>query len=221
MNIRTFKPAYFVKRVRQFAFEKRHPDAPWLTPSAVLFLESYLKPADVGFEWGSGRSTVWFARRLGKLVSVEDSRQWYATVRGQLAEAQVSRKVDYQYIPCECQERDEPAEHPYASAARAMADASLEFALVDGNIRAACMGAILPKIKAGGLLILDNAERYLPNDQPGQHTTVHQRRSAPSTPAWARLREMLQDWRCINTTNGIWETRFWIKPVEPCSSRRS
>src|SRR3989475_13282297 len=27
MNIRTFKPAYFVKRVQQFAYEKRHTDA--------------------------------------------------------------------------------------------------------------------------------------------------------------------------------------------------
>ncbi len=221
MNIRTFKPAYFVKRVRQFAYEKRHPDAPWLTPSAILFLDSYLKPADVGFEWGSGRSTVWFARRMGKLVSVEDSRQWYATVRGRLTEAQVSRKVDYQYIPCECQERDEPVQHPYASAARAIADGSLDFALVDGNIRATCMKEIIPKLKAGGLLILDNANRYLPNHQLGRHTTEHEPRSEPRTPQWARLMHDLKDWRWINTTNGIWETRFWIKPVEPCSSRRS
>ncbi len=213
MNIRTFKPAYFVKRVQQFAFEKRHPDAPWLTPSAVLFLESYLKPADVGFEWGSGRSTVWFARRLGKLVSVEDRRQWYATVTGRLAKSQLSHRVDYQYIPCECQERDEPVEHPYASAARAMADGSLDFALVDGNIRAACMRAILPKIKPGGLLILDNAERYLPNDQLGRRATVPQRRSKPSTPGWARLMGELQDWRCISTTNGIWDTRLWLRPA--------
>jgi len=213
MNIRTFKPAYFVKRVRQFAYEKRHPDAPWLTPSAVLFLESYLKPADVGFEWGSGRSTVWFARRLGKLVSVEASRQWYATVTGRLVTAQVSRKVDYQYIPCECQEIDEPVEHPYASAARTMADGSLDFALVDGKIRAACMRAILPKIKVGGLLILDNAERYLPNDRIDRRTTVPQRRSKPRTPGWARLMEELQDWRCISTTNGISDTRVRIKPA--------
>jgi hypothetical protein len=26
--------------------------------------------------------------------------------------------------------------------------------------------------------------------------------------------EHLKDWRWINTTNGIWDTRFWIKPLD-------
>jgi predicted O-methyltransferase YrrM len=150
---------------------------------------------------------------MGKLVSVEDRRQWYATVTGRLSEAQLSPKVEYQYIPCECREIDEPAEHPYASAARAMADGSLDFALVDGNIRATCMRAILPKIKSGGLLILDNANRYVPNYHLGRHTTVHEPRSEPRTTQWARLMHDLKDWRWINTTNGIWDTRLWIKPA--------
>jgi hypothetical protein len=51
MNIRRFKPAHFVKGVRQLAFEKRGPEMPWLTPAAVLLLNGigdtrlWIKPA--------------------------------------------------------------------------------------------------------------------------------------------------------------------------------
>jgi hypothetical protein len=46
-----------------------HPDVPWLTRQAVEILEDWLKPGYVGLEWGSGRSTLWFARRVSHLTS--------------------------------------------------------------------------------------------------------------------------------------------------------
>jgi len=41
------------------AYEKTHPDAPWLTAHAIAFLVDWLRPEDTGVEWGSGRSTLW------------------------------------------------------------------------------------------------------------------------------------------------------------------
>lgn len=213
MNLQTFRPAYFVKRIQQWRFEKARPDAPWLAPTAIELLESYLKPADVGFEWGSGRSTVWFARRVGKLTSVEDHQKWHALVTERLAASGVAAKVDYRFIPCEHKEVDEPSAHPYADASREVPDGSLDFALVDGNIRATCMKAVTAKIKPGGLLILDNANRFIPNNESGRHTTVHEPRSEPRSPEWAQIMEQLRDWRWINTSDGIWDTRLWIKPA--------
>jgi hypothetical protein len=213
MNLRSFKPAYFFKRLGQMRFEKSHPEAPWLAESAVLLLDSYLKPTDIGFEWGSGRSTLWLARRVAHLHSVEDNRLWYRTVKKKLEAAQLSRKVTYQFIPCEWTEVDEPSGHPYAQAADAIPDNSLDFAFVDGNIRASCLRVIMTKLNPGGLLILDNANRFIPNRHWNGHTTVHERRSKPRSVAWSQMMERLKDWRWINTTNGIWDTRFWIKPL--------
>lgn len=215
MNIRSLRPAYFFRRLGQLRFERSQPDAPWLAKSAVLLLDSYLKPTDVGFEWGSGRSTIWFARRVGKLISVEDNQQWHTLVKKELAGVEIKAKLDYRFIPCEHKEVDEPSAHPYADASRDVGDASLDFALVDGNIRATCMKAVTAKLKPGGLLILDNANRFIPNNDSGRHTTIHEPRSKPRSPVWAGILEHLKNWRWINTTDGIWDTRFWIKPLGP------
>jgi hypothetical protein len=213
MNIRSFRPAYFFKRLGQMRFEKSYPDVPWLAESAVLLLDSYLKPTDVGFEWGSGRSTLWLAQRVAHLHSVEDNSRWYRAIEKELRNAQLIPKITYQFIPCEWTEVDEPSGHPYADAANAFPDNSLDFALVDGNIRASCMQVMAAKLKPGGLLILDNANRFLPNRYLDSHTTVHECRSEPRSAAWARVMENLKDWRWMSTTNGIWDTRFWIKPL--------
>jgi hypothetical protein len=213
MNIHSFQPAYFVRRIRQMRFQKLHPDAPWLSPSAVLLLDGFLRSTDVGFEWGSGRSTLWLARRVAHLESIEDNGDWHETVTQWLENAKLMDKATCRLIPCECCEVDEPPDHPYASAAGAMADESLDFSLVDGNIRAACMRAIMPKLKPGGLLILDNANRYIPNHQLGRSATVYEPRSEPRSAGWAQILDQLKEWRWINTTDGIWDTRFWIKPL--------
>jgi hypothetical protein len=70
--------------LRQIAFSRRFPDAPWLAESAVLLLDSWLKPTDVELEWGSGRSTIWLARRMKRLTSVESDKTWFEMVRVRL-----------------------------------------------------------------------------------------------------------------------------------------
>ncbi len=70
-------------------YQARYPDRPWLTRESIVFLKSFLKPDMVGFEWGSGRSTPWFAKRCGLLVSIEDDAGWYATVREKVKDLSV------------------------------------------------------------------------------------------------------------------------------------
>lgn len=214
MKISSFRPRYLVRRLAQMRFRHVQPDAPWLTSAAVLFLDSYLKPTDVGIEWGSGRSTIWFAKRVSHLTSIEDSEVWYRRVKTALETEHLLAKVNYRFVPCELHEQDEPLHHPYASVAAGLPDCSLDFALVDGNIRATCMKQALPKLKPGGLLILDNANRYVPNLQLGRFATVHEPRSEPRTPLWAEIIASLKNWRWINLSDGIWDTRLWIKPCE-------
>ena len=48
-----------------------------LDAQAISILASVLRPSDNGLEYGSGRSTVWFARRTTSLISVETSRLWF------------------------------------------------------------------------------------------------------------------------------------------------
>ena len=64
----------------EILYQRRHPDHPWLTKSANSILSSYLKDSDIGLEFGSGRSTLWFAQRVSALTSVEHDPLWYSKV---------------------------------------------------------------------------------------------------------------------------------------------
>jgi predicted O-methyltransferase YrrM len=200
-------PRYIYNRTRQMIYERGHADAPWLTPAAIGLLESLLRPADRGVEFGSGRSTVWFARRVAALTSVEHDERWYETVTATLR-ARGLRNVDYILAP-----GDQPVERggdsAYARTALSFPDDSIDFALVDGHYRDYSAKFILPKIKPGGMLIIDNVNWYLPcqSKAPNSRTAA----LGPKTPIWAEVAAELAGWRSIWTSSGVWDTAIFIK----------
>lgn len=213
MNVRTFRPRYLWRRLAQRSFERRHPTAPWLCQNAVYFLDAWLRPTDDGFEWGSGRSTVWFARRCARVCSVEHNAKWHAVVAARLAAEGLSGKVVYRLVPCDHDEVDEPQDHAYAHVIEEYPENSFDWVLVDGNIRLTCLRAATKRVRPGGLLILDNANRYVPNFVDGDFATVHEGRGEPRTPGWTQALRELEQWRAVLTSDGIWDTRFWQKPA--------
>ena len=62
---------------KQQKWETENPDAPWLVPESILFLDKWLQKNMHGFEFGSGRSTKWFTNRVSFYYSVEGNLEWY------------------------------------------------------------------------------------------------------------------------------------------------
>jgi predicted O-methyltransferase YrrM len=151
-------------RLSYWLWEKRNPDAPWIMPGAVEFCRRALTGQMRALEFGSGRSTAWFARRVGHLTSVEHSPAWYEQVRARLARDEL-RNVDYWLVPL-----DHPAAQPeqdaydplpaYVSVLRGFAEESLDFIVVDGHYRTACIRNALDKLKPGGLLLVDDVNMW-------------------------------------------------------------
>ena len=56
---------------KQQKFEREHPKVPWLVPDSIPVIDDLLKENHIGFEWGSGRSTIWFSKRVSHVTSVE------------------------------------------------------------------------------------------------------------------------------------------------------
>jgi hypothetical protein len=74
-------PRYILDRMILGVHQRFNPDAPWLTKNAIWCLRQLLRPSDIGLEFGSGRSTVWFAQRTAYLTSVESDSGWWLRVK--------------------------------------------------------------------------------------------------------------------------------------------
>ena len=57
---------------------------PWINLNAICFLEKFLRADMIVFEYGSGGSTIFFAKRCRHIVSIEDNREWVLTVCNKL-----------------------------------------------------------------------------------------------------------------------------------------
>jgi hypothetical protein len=162
------RPVYLARRAAYELHVRRHPDEPWLTPSAIAFLDRELPRDGLGLEWGSGRSTAWFGRRLSRLVSIEMDAEWFESVRAKVAGIP---GVDLRHVRLD-HPREEPTRRCYEQLPRYVSvidefpDGSLDFVLVDGHYRQACVLAALSKLRPGGLLAIDNTD-WLPDDDWG------------------------------------------------------
>jgi hypothetical protein len=157
------KPGYFYHRVLVLYYQFCKPTAPWLTIDAIRILEQTLTKEMTGFEWGSGRSTVWLAKRVKALVSVEHNADWYATVRCDLANSGCTN-VDYRLS----------GENSYVDEIRSFCDGTFDFILIDGEARSACISAAATKVKPGGHIFIDNADsgyKVTPLDRFTYHPT--------------------------------------------------
>lgn len=128
---------------------------PWITLSAIRWLEAMLRPEDRVFEWGSGRSTVWFAERVSSVVSVESDPTWFRRVSDWLAEEKLDN-VELDFIG------KEPvmAWKPYADAIRVYGG-ELDIIFIDGDLETRTICAEVAVKVAGDetIILLDNSVR--------------------------------------------------------------
>jgi len=209
------RPRYVADRVRLAVHQRLHPDAPWLTAEATSLLAGWLQPSHAGIEWGSGRSTIWFAQRVGQLLSVEHDAGWHASVSVRLSELAL-RNVDYRLVPCE-PERDETPEwiaamfaSDYVRVVDAFRPRSVDFALVDGMYRSACALAVIPKLRSGALLIVDNANWFLPSSSRAPSSRGPS--DSPLSSTWVEFAEAVRGWDLQWTQNGVADTAIYLVP---------
>ena len=193
-------PTYIFNRLRVMLDERRAPGNPWLTAQAVRILDELLRSTDVGVEFGSGRSTKWFANRLQALTSIESDVSWYGRVNLDLEASHLLGKVDYRL----CEDLDD-----YAAQTKTFKDESIDFCLVDGEARDRCAMGMVSKIRPGGILVVDNANWYLPNDTTLSPDSL--RGSETGSKVWSEFLKATADWRCIRTSNGVTDTTIWLR----------
>ena len=203
-------------------YQRANPAAPWLTATAIEFLSSWLRPSDVGLEWGCGRSTIWLAHRVAQVVSVEDNREWADRVSQLLTAAGLSGRVELSTASSDTSTGTAEGS-PYVAIANRFRPSSFDFCLVDGTHRDHCALAAIDLVKPGGLLLVDNAERYLPRALPSSAPGARSKDDGTETSGWAKFESAISNWRGFWTSNGVFDTAIWIKPPfsEPITAQRN
>jgi hypothetical protein len=176
------------------------PDASFLCREATRFLDRWLAPTDFGFQWGSGPSTLWLARRIHHLTTAEHHAVRARKTQAQLRAEGLDDKVAL-YLARNAQSNYH-ARHEYVGTIDAVPDHSLDVCLIDGPARLECCLASVLKLKSGGLLVLHHADLYL----------AHTPELTAKLPKWDHVAWSLGPWRQIWTTDGSVETAIFIKP---------
>jgi hypothetical protein len=132
---------------------------PWWPYDVPGWVAGMLPAQPRVFEYGGGGSTLWL-EDLGASVTVaEHNKEWH----DQLAEV---LSADTRLLLRPSQESGvitsavEPGYFDsYAAAIDGESDASLDMVIVDGRARVDCVRHAIPKVKPGGLLLLDDTDR--------------------------------------------------------------
>jgi predicted O-methyltransferase YrrM len=195
--------------LRRRLWIRTHPGVPWLTRQAVEILDDRLKPTDVGLEWGSGRSTLWFAQRVAHLTSIEHNDHWYNRIKKLLSDKGI-KNVDLFFAPLKAKNG---AQLQYFRIAAKLSKASLDFILIDGRLRDQCTELALKLIKPAGCLIIDDAARYIQHPYCCPQSVLA--RNCPPSQLWAKIVIELEAMRAkvIWTSDGVTATVFYIMPT--------
>jgi len=123
---------------------KENEPIPWLTYSAIDFIDSIIKKSWQVFEWGSGNSTLWWASKSKSVIAIEDNTDWFMEIGSQMpANATLYNKTD----------KDE-----YVNAISSYNDKSFDIIVIDGSHRNDCAMAAFPKVQDSGIIVFDNSD---------------------------------------------------------------
>jgi hypothetical protein len=140
-------------------------NSPWWNRHAIRYLEGELRPGQRVFEWGSGGSTAWFASKGAQVTSVEHNQEWVGKVKSRGLHADiraipgaVTGKIAEPYLTHNLTDERRRFFDDYIATIDEFPEDSLDVVLVDGMCRAECFRRARPKVRPGGLLIIDDSD---------------------------------------------------------------
>ena len=140
-------------------------DVPWWSYSAIDEVESFLarRPNARVFEYGSGASTIWLAKRAKQVISVEHDQEWFSIIS--------DRSISTTNIHLKLAKPDSEYNADFISK-RAIgysfkdyvteienAGGVFDLIVIDGRARVACLQYALRYMAPGGMIVFDNSGR--------------------------------------------------------------
>jgi hypothetical protein len=121
---------------------------PWFTYPAIDFLEPRLQPQWTVLEWGAGNSTLWWARRVKRVLSIEHDPAWHRIISTHLPANAT--------IALACNEDD------YVRAVDPVE--KFDLIVIDGEHRNRCARRAIELAGPQTVIVFDNSDRQAVRD---------------------------------------------------------
>ncbi len=119
---------------------------PWVTYSFIDFISERIGNDHTIFEFGAGNSTLYYAKRAAKVISVEHNKEWYQKILS-------TKPSNAEMILSELHKDGEYSRMP------ASLDIKFDIIIVDGRDRVNCCLHCLSALTDSGVVVLDDSER--------------------------------------------------------------
>lgn len=134
---------------------------PWFSYEAIDFLEDFLKPHMSVCEYGSGGSTLFFARRVKSVFSIEDNPKWFELV-SQRVKRESLLNVTLELCPFDFKN---PVDFENSAYLHALPNEQFDVIVVDGSeewiqVRPRCFKMAEMRVNRGGIIVVDDSWRY-------------------------------------------------------------
>jgi len=158
-------------------------ETPKIVKSSLDWLEPKIQKSWKVFEWGTGYSTVYWAKKVAEVISVEDTEKWRDKVVKLLEDKQLENYTIHLILPDDLpveqhiihnKVAERLAQDPenymtkhslvstyesYVKKIDSFSDEYFDLIFIDGRARASCIKHAIDKLRAGGYLVLDNSDR--------------------------------------------------------------
>ncbi|NBV05988.1 MAG: class I SAM-dependent methyltransferase [Proteobacteria bacterium] len=123
---------------------------PWMTYPMIEFLKNNLNKNHEVFEFGCGASTLFFAKRVKKVIGIETNARWFEIVKEKLSKQGYA--ADIQIM------EDGLESNLYENFAK-NSKQKFDLIIIDSLKRFECAKNSIHALKSDGAIILDDSER--------------------------------------------------------------
>ena len=124
---------------------------PWVTYSFIDFIKTRLNKELSIFEYGSGNSTLFYAKHVKRVVSVEHDEAWFNKI---VKEKAPNAEMIFTHLE---------KNGAYSQKAKLLGE-KFDIIIVDGRDRVNCCIHSVEALTANGVLVLDDSERDFYNE---------------------------------------------------------
>jgi hypothetical protein len=145
-------------------------ETPWYNYGAINWVKKNIKSHMRVFEYGSGGSTLYYAKHVKEIISVEHNEKWFEEVKKRtsryhnvdivLQEPDILEKNENcNFLSYTFKEYQGLNFERYVRIIENYPDDYFDLIVIDGRCRHMCLEFSMKKVKKGGWIIFDNSER--------------------------------------------------------------